>query len=95
LLSFKKFHLTIKMECPICLEDLENKFVTTTPCGHKFCLQCIFTMLEPICPMCRANIEKQMPLKLLKIIQQNAKLEPKKKSQSGVNVQSLIDFPPL
>jgi hypothetical protein len=52
-------------------------------------------MLEPICPMCRANIEKQMPLKLLEIIQQNAKLEPKKKSQSGVNVQSLIDFPPL
>lgn len=83
------------MECPICLEDLQNKFVCTTPCGHKFCLQCILTFLEPVCPMCRANVERQMPLKLLNIIQKNAKLEPKKISQSGVNVQSLIDFPPL
>jgi len=41
------------MECPICLEEKDD--ITTTICNHKFCKDCISTIIVTsiTCPLCR------------------------------------------
>ena len=44
------------LSCPICLNDIiENNNCAITPCGHKFCFNCIVQSLQSIytCPICR------------------------------------------
>jgi hypothetical protein len=44
------------MECGICLEKIdENNNYAITPCGHKFCFNCILQSIQSIntCPYCR------------------------------------------
>ena len=45
-------------ECPICYEELGDKKILVTACGHKFCLGCIPKHIanSNSCPMCRADI---------------------------------------
>lgn len=46
------------MECPICLEDIENNKCTTT-CNHTFHTECLMacSIKNNInCPLCRSNI---------------------------------------
>ena len=42
-----------KDQCPICKENIKNKFIT--PCRHEFCKKCIFHWIKRrnSCPMCR------------------------------------------
>lgn len=43
-------------ECPVCLEESEDYFVTD--CGHIFCAACIgHAKAQGVCPMCRQNVE--------------------------------------
>jgi len=47
-------------DCPICMEPLGNGNATTctTPCGHRFCMQCLVThqQTKSNCPLCRADL---------------------------------------
>lgn len=46
---------TIQLECAICFENMETKNVSSVPCGHMFCLECIEKSLKRLesCPSCR------------------------------------------
>jgi hypothetical protein len=46
------------MDCPICLEPVSSKGVSTTRCGHTFCLRCLAKHMSRNngCPMCRGEI---------------------------------------
>jgi hypothetical protein len=44
------------IECAICLEKInENNNYAITPCGHKFCFNCIIQSIQTLntCPYCR------------------------------------------
>ncbi len=46
-------------QCPICMDRPVDRI---TPCGHKFCSQCLDVTRE--CPLCRRNIDDSSPLQL-------------------------------
>ena len=50
------------VECCICYEKIGDKNSSVTPCGHKFCFNCITTALSRnnTCPCCReVLVEKE------------------------------------
>jgi RNA polymerase subunit RPABC4/transcription elongation factor Spt4 len=79
------------MECPICLDNKFFKIVTN--CNHQICINCILLLHKPECPLCRKNLIKEIPKKLLEIINNNSKNI--KKKNNGLNLTDLYDFPPL
>lgn len=46
---------TIQLECALCFENMATKNVSSVPCGHIFCLECIEKSLKrsESCPSCR------------------------------------------
>tara|TARA_B100001287_G_C22676802_1_gene528147 strand:- start:1269 stop:1970 length:702 start_codon:yes stop_codon:yes gene_type:complete len=57
-----------KERCSICLDNItKNKNMSTTPCGHVFCLTCLHEHLKTnnTCPNCRHKILDEMPAKPL------------------------------
>lgn len=48
---------SIKLECGICRKGIESQEISSVPCGHIFCLECIKqTLLEyKQCPECRIS----------------------------------------
>lgn len=65
------------LNCPICLDDIEEDNIAITKCGHKFCWNCIYQTYtvssknENIikCPTCN-NLMKNTDIYLLNNIQQ-------------------------
>lgn len=66
--------------CPICYEDIKvlqyndsetkpQSNMTTTPCGHSFCYECLSKHLERKnkCPICRAKISNKTHLKSVSV----------------------------
>ena len=66
--------------CPICYEDIKvlqynnseskpQSNLTTTPCGHSFCYDCLEKHLNKKnkCPICRANISNKTHLKSVSV----------------------------
>ena len=61
------------IQCPICLEDINQKKTLVLDCGHPFCKTCIQTWIKTEisngkraeCPMCRKNIVRLADLKIL------------------------------
>lgn len=54
--------LTIKDDCSICLETLNNnkeKNITTKECNHTFHLSCLNKWIQqnPSCPCCRCELK--------------------------------------
>ena len=51
----------IQEECCICYNELQKTNVTTTPCGHSFCFQCIIKCLDRnnTCPYCREVLREE------------------------------------
>jgi len=54
--------------CPVCLDNL--KFAVETNCGHVYCGECIFSVVElgdrglletPTCPYCRQRMTMMLP----------------------------------
>lgn len=45
--------------CPICLDVIQDKNISITPCGHKFCMKCLAmeTFIKDRCPLCRTSFE--------------------------------------
>jgi len=52
----------IKSECGICLDTVRQRSMTRLECGHRFCMECIYSWLcekntySVTCPMCRQII---------------------------------------
>lgn len=46
---------TMQLKCAICFENMETNNVSSVPCGHIFCLECIEKSLKRLesCPSCR------------------------------------------
>ena len=59
-----------KDNCPICFEELGEKNLCITKCGHKFCFDCMFKHLniKNDCPLCRAKLIKKNKLSAVKPI---------------------------
>ena len=59
--EFNNQNILIEKEdkCPICMEDLQNKNLTITKCGHKFCHTCIdiHSCSDSKCPVCRTDMK--------------------------------------
>jgi len=53
-----------QIDCPICMETKQTPHILTTTCGHQFCWDCIYTVLNKrtsqrcVCPLCRAPVYK-------------------------------------
>lgn len=49
-----------RLECPVCLEDMFGKPISSTACGHMFHSACVLeaVRIEPICPVCRSPSPK-------------------------------------
>ena len=54
-----------KTKCAICLDMAGKKNVSTTKCGHTFCLTCLHQHLKTshLCPCCRGRILDKKPEK--------------------------------
>ena len=48
--------------CPICRDNLQEKNLTITKCGHKFCHTCLdsHSSNDQKCPLCRTNMETKI-----------------------------------
>ena len=79
-------------ECPICMTDKFYKIITN--CKHTICIECILLLQKPECALCRKDLSKEIPKKLLEIINNNNSKNIKKKN-NGLNIRDLDDFPPL
>ena len=46
--------------CAICMEDVGQKNMASTECGHTFCLSCLLSQLKHSnsCPLCRTPIDQ-------------------------------------
>lgn len=49
------------MECVICYEEFKDTNICVTPCGHKFCFNCMMKSLNNNnrCPCCRAVLQEE------------------------------------
>jgi len=81
------------MECPICLESLNNKFSCKTPCAHNFCLKCFLKLKDLKCPICRQSFTNTLPDKLLPIFEENNFEGGRRKRYTTFLNED--DFPPL
>lgn len=54
---------TSLLECSICLEEIGEKDILTTQCGHTFHASCMFKnmVVSTTCPMCRAPLCEDPP----------------------------------
>ena len=79
-------------ECPICLDQIENNFIITTPCKHSFCIKCFLKLFETTCPLCRKQFRNSLPPSILAIILKNSRSE---RPNSNFNIFNQHEFPPL
>ena len=82
-------------ECPICLSDVNNAFKITTSCKHIFCLECFVKLKDFLCPLCRKDFENSLPSEIKEIIRLNASYSQGINSGIIVDVNDLVEFPPL
>lgn len=82
-------------ECPICLSDEKHIFKITTSCKHIFCLECFVKLKDFLCPLCRKDFENNIPSEIREIIRLNASYSQGINSGIIVDVNNLIEFPPL
>lgn len=74
------------MHCPICLENINKKFIIKTPCKHEICLGCFINLQTKICPLCRKDYSKELP-DFFKAHFTEDKIK--------LNIFDISDFPPL
>ena len=50
----------LKDECPICMNNIDQNSLITTPCGHKFHRVCLseWKATNNTCPICRKSLEQ-------------------------------------
>ena len=82
----------MEYECPICLTDLY--YLCLTKCKHHICISCLVNLHNPICPICRSDLQNELPKNILDIIKNNNS-KIKKNNNNGIDLLDLYDFPPL
>jgi hypothetical protein len=57
------FNSEEQIECAICFEEIGSSNNCVTPCGHKFCFNCIVksTRQNNSCPCCRGPLGEPIP----------------------------------
>jgi hypothetical protein len=59
-LLYENFEINnLELECCICIEKREEKYICKFNCNHKFCIDCIYkyiSNMKSICPICRSQI---------------------------------------
>ena len=48
--------------CPVCLEALDVRIRTMAPCGHSLCLECLLSLRQRRCPLCRHDLRSYFPV---------------------------------
>ena len=45
-------------ECPVCMEFITSEKLEITPCGHKYCKDCLTQLkaIKPECAICRREL---------------------------------------
>lgn len=46
----------LRLHCPICMDDLIGKPISSTPCGHMFCSACLLQIGDANCPLCNQPV---------------------------------------
>ena len=75
------------MECPICFE---TAWITTTPCQHPICIDCLCKLKKDECPSCRRAIFDQLPKCMKSIVAMNTRPD-----SGQLNIYSEDQFPSL
>ncbi len=56
----------------ICSTCFNNNFIKCKlSCNHLICIKCLLLLDESKCPLCKKNINEELPENLLKIIKNN------------------------
>ena len=79
------------MKCCICYT---NKYVTITNCTHVICVNCLLSLHNMTCPMCRKDLKNELP-PLVKqyLLNKNNKIPTKRPFYMRIN--DINEFPPL
>lgn len=79
------------VECCICFN---NSYMTKTNCNHSICVNCLMDLRKIECPMCRRNLTRELPERLLQyLLIKNKKVKETKPFYMVMN--DLGEFPPL
>lgn len=64
---------SLSMECILCYENMIDQSISSTPCGHVFCRQCIIASLRvrASCPICNKTVTEDIHDIFLPAIRQN------------------------
>lgn len=76
------------LECPVCFG---REWVTTTPCRHPICIECLLHLPKNECPSCRGEILSRLPSSLRSVV----KMNPEKPIRETLNIFSQEQFPSL
>ena len=82
----KKKRKSKKLECCICYDKFKA-YIIKTKCKHVMCLNCLVQIRKPECPMCRSNLENELPKKIVDIINNNNNRQNNRQNNnSGFNI---------
>ena len=59
--------LNKRVQCPVCLDDMEPSNLEISKCGHKYCQSCLETLKaqpNPMCALCRTSLGPQLPARI-------------------------------
>ena len=79
-----------KKECCICFE---SEYITYTNCNHIICCNCLISLPNLSCPMCRKTLI--LPKEIRKTIMNKNKLRDRISNNQVLDVENQEQFPPL
>ena len=75
------------IECPVCFN---NTYMTKTNCNHPICVGCLMNLKKIECPLCRRQLQFELPKNLLNYLQKRTN-----KTTESILIDDLGEFPPL
>ena len=81
------------MDCCICFD--KTIYCCKTGCGHYICACCLFKMIKTECPICRADLKKELPQEIKDKIKINYRRMYPTALSTGLDIASQTQFPPL
>lgn len=81
------------MDCCICFD--KTIYYCKTRCGHYICACCLFKMIKEECPVCRADLKKELPQEIKDKIKINYRRMYPTALNIGLDIASQTQFPAL
>lgn len=81
------------MDCCICFD--KTIYCCKTGCGHYICACCLFKMVKAECPVCRADLKKELPQEIKAQIKKNYQRMYPSALNIGLDIGSQTQFPAL